>query len=117
MEIMGLNIGLPEAYLLTILSYGALSAAFNHGEKTKVTLFRILHTLFIFPTVLALGGWFTTLGLPQIIWLCIYALSIALLGISLVLGILFEESKVNAPAQILATFAALGLYYWGGLFA
>ena len=121
MEVMGLNIGAPEAVVLSFSAYAVLKSCLNHGKKVvpAVSLTGLFSGLIVIPAALSLGGFFEVLGLPQVIYGCLYA--IQLIGLwAFVKGGKSNESQAdahNAPAVIMISAAILGLYYWGGFFA
>jgi len=132
MEIMGLNIGLPEAYILTSYGYSALRASFNHGKILERPYFSGYFKSFVaFPLALFFGGFFDAIGIPQILYLSAYTF-VAFVGATALClwaygKLSAKEAKkklkekrrkpVDAPQSILLIFLNLVILYWGGLFA
>lgn len=127
MDIMGLNIGLPEAYILTSSAYSILRASFNHGKILEPHRFWAVNAFALFPTAMFCGGFFSSIGFPQIAFLATYAFWISIYAAAAFLRITGktpEKAKepkarkpVNAPQIILGVFLNLVILYWGGLFA
>ena len=126
MDIMGLNIGLPEAYILSSNAYSVLRASFNHGKILGPRRFWAVNAFVLFPTALVYGGFFSSIGFPQIGYLAMYAFLISIYAVDAFLWITGKtiESKkpkerkpVDAPRVILFVFLNLTILYWGGLFA
>jgi hypothetical protein len=126
MEVMGLNIGLPEAYILSSNAYSVLRASFNHGKILEPRRFSIVNAFVLFPTAMTYGGFFSTIGFPQIAYLAVYAFLIIIYAADAFLWITGKtiESKkpkerkpVDAPKAIMFVFLNLVILYWGGLFA
>lgn len=116
MEVMGLNIGLPEAIVIGFYANATLRASFNHGKKSVPTILPVVNTLCTVPLALAFGGFFGEFGWPQFIYAGLYSLTV-FAAINLIANGAGRWSKVDAPRVIAFTGALLGLYYWGGFFA
>ena len=126
MDIMGLNIGLPEAYILSNSAYSVLRASFNHGKILEPRRFWVVNAFVLFPTALVYGGFFSSIGFPQIAYLAVYAFWIIIYAVAAFLWITGKtiESKkpkerkpADAPQTILSVFLNLAVFYWGGFFA
>ena len=114
MEVMGLNIGTPESIVLAFSGYSILKSCFNHGKKAGLSWPTTLAGLFVIPAALAFGGFFDSLGWPQIIYCAL--LVVQLIGLWPLIK-MNSKTEYNAPVTILMTAAILGLYTWGGFFS
>ena len=127
MEVMGLNIGLPEAYILSSNAYSVLRASFNHGKILEPHRFWAVNVFALFPTAMFYGGFFSSIGFPQIAYLAMYGFLIIIYAATAFLWITGktpekakepkERKPVDAPQTILFIFLNLVFLYWGGLFA
>ena len=107
--------GYPEIILLAWYAIALIQTLLKHGTPARLGLTTVIGTIGV-PILLAWGGFFSTVGWPQVIWVFMYVF----LGGAAYLN--REEYSKGEHAHnfyvAVPTLALIiGLYWWGGFFA
>ena len=105
--------GYPEYILLESYSLTIGRHLLKHGEPMHIKWYG-WGMCFVYPALLAWGGFFSSVGIPQVIYTMFWVLGT---------GALFLNRNKSLPNKYdfygatIATALMLGLYWWGGFFS
>lgn len=105
--------GYPELILLAFYSLTIGRHLLKHGEPVTMEWYGWV-MCFVYPTLLAWGGFFSSVGIPQVIYTLLWVMGT---------GALFlnrkdvDDSKYNFYNAVIGVALGLGLYWWGGFFS
>lgn len=103
-----------QIYQFIILTYYAINiliTILKHNKLLIVTPASLIESIFIL-IVLILGGFFSTLGIPQMIYILIWTLSLGFgyINCNEIVGV------YNFYYTTIVTSMILFIYWWGGFF-
>jgi len=105
--------GYPEYILLAFYVISLANTLRRHGQRLKMTWITIA-IQFTIPALLIWGGFFSSFGVPQVIYTMMWALVTGYV-------IIEREKKLDAVHDFYSTVVVIalmmGLYWWGGFFA
>lgn len=105
---------LPQITMIILLSVGFICNQALAGQRmAKFNVFHTSLSIAISAALLAWGGFFATVGTPQILYITLYALSFVLAGM---LHGKHPNSKRSALSGVLNYVTIVGLQYWGGFY-
>ena len=105
--------GYPESILLALYAWIIVRHLLFHGEPLSFKWYNLALS-FVFPVLLAWGGFFSSVGVPQVIYTLLWVLGT---------GALFLNRDKSLPRKYdfygvtIAVALMLGLFWWGGFFA
>tara|TARA_Y100000389_G_C17449992_1_gene514134 strand:+ start:628 stop:948 length:321 start_codon:yes stop_codon:yes gene_type:complete len=105
--------GYPEYIVLAWYSISLGFILLRHGEPTQVNELTWLVNL-AWPGLLAWGGFYSELGMPQVIYTILWAL---VTGSSYLNRGKRDHGEYNFYIAVPVMAAMIGLYWWGGFFA
>ena len=105
--------GYPEYILVALYVWSLVRILRRHGEPMHFK-WHAWVMCFVYPILLAWGGFFSSVGIPQVIYTIIWTLS---MGSAYLNRGKTGEHKHNFYGSVIIVALMLGLYWWGGFFS
>tara|TARA_R110002012_G_scaffold8937_1_gene41106 strand:+ start:202 stop:522 length:321 start_codon:yes stop_codon:yes gene_type:complete len=105
--------GYPEYILIALYVWSLVRHLLWHGEPMH-TKWHNWAMCFVFPALLAWGGFFSPVGVPQVIYTMFWVLGMGTLFLN---RKKMNDNKYDFYGATFAIALMLGLYWWGGFFS
>lgn len=104
----------PQIIMIILMSLGLLSSLALAGQRMgRFNIFTTTLSGAMSVALLTWGGFFATIGTPQILYITLYALSFIMVGL---LHGKRPNTRRSALSGVINYAVIVGLQYWGGFY-